>query len=157
GPFPTEDHGPDGDELRKTGFEFGTTTGRPRRCGWLDMVALKYIFDMSGFTSIALTKIDVLNNFEKIKIATGYNCKGRKLNGFPASIEMLENIEPVYIEVEGWKEDISKIRKYEELPEKTRKYVELIETMLGVPVSIVSVGPGREETIIRKEFIQLMK
>lgn len=156
GPFPTEDHGEDGNRLRKSGNEFGTTTGRARRCGWLDMTALKYVFEMSGFTSIALTKIDVLNDFDTIKVAVGYKHKGQKLKGFPASISMLEKIEPEYIEVPGWKTDISKIRSFEDLPEKAKKYVLLIEEMLGVPVSLISVGPGRNETIIRKEFIRLM-
>lgn len=157
GPFPTEDHGSDGSRLREIGSEFGTTTGRPRRCGWLDMVALKYVFEMSGFTSIALTKIDVLNSFDTIKIAVGYNCEGRKLKGFPASIEMLDKIEPEYIEVPGWKTDISKIRSFDELPERAKEYVALIEQMTGVKVSLISVGPGRNETIIRKEYISLLK
>ncbi|MGI6395153.1 MAG: adenylosuccinate synthase [bacterium] len=155
GPFPTEDHGASGEELRQVGAEFGTTTGRARRCGWLDAVALKYVFEMSGFTSIALTKIDVLNGFDKIKVATGYRYKGEELRGFPNSIKILENIEPVYVEIDGWKEDVSKMRKYEDLPENAKKYIKLIEDILKTPVSIISVGPGREETIIRKEHIGL--
>lgn len=155
GPFPTEDEGHDGEELRRIGHEFGTTTGRPRRCGWLDIVALGYIFEMSSFTSIALTKLDVLNGFSKIKVCTGYRLDGRRISGFPASIESLERIEPEYIELDGWQSDISKIRDFDLLPENAKKYIKYIEDMLKVPVSIVSVGPGREETIIRKEHISV--
>ena len=155
GPFPTEDTGYDGEELRRIGHEFGTTTGRPRRCGWLDIVALRYIFEMSSFTSIALTKLDVLNGFSKIKVCTGYKIDGRKINGFPASVEALEKIVPEYIELDGWQGDISKIRDFNLLPENAKKYIKYIETALKVPVSIVSVGPGRDETIIRKEYISV--
>ena len=157
GPFPTEDFGEDGEKLRQTGFEFGTTTGRPRRCGWLDLVALKYVFEMSGITSIALTKLDVLNGFETIKVCTGYKAEGRKIGSFPASIALCEKIEPEYAELKGWKCDISKIRKYEELPEAAKEYIAFIEKNLEVPVSIISVGPGRDETIVREEYISLFK
>ena len=155
GPFPTEDHGPDGEKLRQTGYEFGTTTGRPRRCGWLDLVALKYVFEMSGITSIALTKLDVLNDFDTIKVAVGYTAEGRKLNSFPASIALCEKIEPEYVELKGWKCDIAKIRNYDELPVEAKEYISFIEKKLGVPVSIISVGPGRDETIVRKEYLSL--
>ncbi|HNW81346.1 MAG TPA: adenylosuccinate synthase [bacterium] len=155
GPFPTEDHGHDGEELRKIGHEFGTTTGRPRRCGWLDTIALRYIFEMSSFTSIALTKLDVLNSFEKIKVCTGYILDGREIHGFPASIEAVERIQPVYTEIDGWKSDISKIRSFDDLPVNAKKYVKFIEKTLNAPVSIVSVGPGRDETIIRREYISV--
>jgi len=153
GPFPTEDFGEDGEKLRTTGGEFGTTTGRPRRCGWLDLVALKYIFKMSGFTSIALTKLDVLNGFDKIKVCTGYKTESRILNDFPCSIKELQNIEPQYIELDGWNCDISSIDKYENLPENAKKYISYIEKELRVPVSIVSIGPARNETIVRAEFL----
>lgn len=155
GPFPTEDHGSDGEKLRQTGFEFGTTTGRPRRCGWLDLVALKYVFEMSGITSIALTKLDVLNDFDTIKVAVGYTAEGRKLNSFPESIALCEKIEPEYVELKGWKCDIAKIRKYDDLPTEAKEYISFIEKKLGVPVSIISVGPGRDETIVRKEYLSL--
>ena len=153
GPFPTEDFGADGEELRKVGGEFGTTTGRPRRCGWLDIVALKYIFKMSGFTSIALTKLDVLNGFDTIKVCTGYKKESRIFTDFPCSINDLANIEPQYIEFEGWNCDISKVEKYEDLPLKAREYISYIEKELKAPVSIVSIGPARHETIIRPEFL----
>ena len=157
GPFPTEDSGADGEKLRQTGFEFGTTTGRPRRCGWLDLVALKYVFEMSGINSIALTKLDVLNDFDTIKVAVGYKAEGREIGSFPASISVCEKIEPEYVELKGWKCDIAKVRKYEDLPEKAKEYIAFIEKNLGVPVSIISVGPGRDETIVRKEYISLFR
>ena len=155
GPFPTEDFGSDGDKLRTTGFEFGTTTGRPRRCGWLDLVALKYVFEMSGITSIALTKLDVLNDFDMIKVAVGYKIEGRKINSFPASIEQCRKIEPEYVELKGWKCDIADIRKFDELPQEAKDYIAFIEKNLGVPVSIISVGADRTQTIVRKEFVSL--
>ncbi len=153
GPFPTEDKGDDGERLRENGGEFGTTTGRPRRCGWIDMVALKYIFKMSGFTSIALTKLDVLNSFEKIKIATSYMSGGKVIDGFPCIADDLNKVSPQYFEMDGWMSDISKIRSYEDLPKEAKLYISYIEKELKTPVSIISIGPGREETIVRKEFL----
>ena len=153
GPFPTEDFGADGETLRKVGCEFGTTTGRPRRCGWLDGVALKYIFDMSGFTSIALTKLDVLNSFAKIKVATAYRIDGKCFNYFPASINLVKRVEPVYTELDGWQCDISDVRDFNDLPAAAKNYISFIEKLLGVPVSIISVGADRAETIVRREFL----
>jgi adenylosuccinate synthase len=153
GPFPTEDFSETGDLLRKEGGEFGTTTGRPRRCGWLDLVALKYVFKMSGFSSIALTKLDVLNNFEKIKVCTSYRKEDRFFNSFPCSTDDLKNIEPQYIEFDGWLSDISKVRSFEELPLEAKNYIAYIEKELKAPVSIISVGPARDETIIRPQYL----
>ena len=110
---------------------------------------------MSGITSVALTKLDVLNDFDTIKVAVGYTAEGRKINSFPASIALCEKIEPEYAELKGWKCDIAKIRKYDDLPHEAKEYISFIEQKLGVPVSIISVGPGRDETIVRKEYISL--
>ncbi len=153
GPFPTEDFTSLGDSLRKEGGEFGTTTGRPRRCGWLDLVALKYVFKMSGFTSIALTKLDVLNSFEEIKVCTSYGKEGRVFRDFPCSIDDLKNIEPEYVTLPGWRSDVSKVRSYDELPDEAKDYIKFIEKELKTPVSIISVGPARDETIIRSEIL----
>lgn len=154
GPFPTEDFDDDGEKLAKAGHEFGTTTGRKRRCGWLDLVALKYVFDINGYTSIALTKLDVLNEFETIKVCTGYTYNGEKIE-FPTDASILEKIETQYEEIEGWNCDITGITSYDELPEKAKAYVRYIENALDTKISIVSIGPGREETIVRSENISL--
>jgi len=154
GPFPTEDFGPLGEKLGEVGHEFGTTTGRARRCGWVDLVALKYVFDMNGYTSIALTKLDVLNTFETIKVCTGYKYESQKIE-FPSDASVLEKIEPEYIEIEGWNSDITGVDSFDKLPVKAKEYVQYIEKALNTKVSIISIGPGREETIIRPEYISI--
>ena len=156
GPFPTEDFGSEGDKLRKEGNEFGTTTGRPRRCGWLDLPALKYVFDMNGYTSIALTKLDILNNFKTIKVCTGYKYNSKPI-AFPSNVSILSEITPEYIEIEGWNCDISGVETFDQLPEKAKEYVKFLEESLETKVSIVSIGPGRHETIIRPEYISFLK
>lgn len=148
GPFPTELKDPAGEKLRTAGHEFGTTTGRPRRCGWLDMVVLRYSCMVNGITEIALTKLDVLTGFEEIMVCTAYEINGKKTHEFPLQAELVEKAKPVYEKLPGWKEDISGIRKFSELPANARKYVKYIEKTLGVPVKFVSVGPKRDETII---------
>ena len=110
---------------------------------------------MSGITSVALTKLDVLNDFDAIKVAVSYSAEGKKIKSFPASIALCEKINPEYVELKGWKCDIAKIRKYDDLPMEAKEYISFIEKNLGVPVSIISVGPGRDETIIRKEYLSL--
>ncbi|MCC8035337.1 MAG: adenylosuccinate synthase [Rikenellaceae bacterium] len=147
GPFPTELFDADGERLREVGREFGATTGRPRRCGWLDLVALKYTVMLNGITSLIMMKSDVLTGFDKVKVAVAYNTPHGATARFPYEVD--ENTEPVYMEMEGWSEDISKIRNYERLPESFRRYVEFIESECGVPIRIISVGPDREETIMR--------
>ncbi|MCD8072314.1 MAG: adenylosuccinate synthase [Alistipes sp.] len=147
GPFPTELFDADGERLRKVGREFGATTGRPRRCGWLDLVALKYTVMLNGVTSLIMMKSDVMTGMEKIKVAVAYNTPHGSTASFPYEVD--ENTQPVYIEMEGWNEDISKIRKYDQLPEAFRNYVEFIESQCGVPIGIISVGPDRDETIMR--------
>ncbi|HPJ39577.1 MAG TPA: adenylosuccinate synthase [Spirochaetota bacterium] len=147
GPFPTEDTGEYGTMLREKGAEYGATTGRPRRCGWPDMQLLRHAKRVNGLTSIALTKLDVLSGIKKIKVAMGYMLNGERLDYFPST--MLHRVEPVYIEVDGWDEDITACTSYDELPENARKYIEFLEKEVGVKVSIVSVGPDRKNTIPR--------
>ena len=147
GPFPTELFDEDGERMRQIGMEFGATTGRPRRCGWLDMVALKYSVMMNGVTSLIMMKADVLNDFDRLKVAVAYRVNGERTTEFP--FETAGEIVPEYREFEGWKCDINSMRSYDEFPRQPKEYVEFIERETGVPVKIISVGPDREETIVR--------
>jgi len=149
GPFPTELNDTTGELLRKTGHEFGATTGRPRRCGWLDMVSLKYSIMVNGIKTIALTKLDVLDEFDEIKICTAYKKDGKLLKAFPTDVQTLEAIEPVCHSYKGWRAKISDAKKWKQLPKNCIKYVETIEKLSGVKVSIVSVGARRDQTIVR--------
>ncbi len=149
GPFPTELNDTTGETLRKIGHEFGATTGRPRRCGWLDMVSLKYSLMVNGISEIALTKLDVLDSFDEIRICVGYKSGGKLLKSFPTDVHTLETVEPVYQSYKGWNEDITGAKKWKQLPKRTAKYVETIEKLSGVKVSIVSVGARRDQTIVR--------
>jgi adenylosuccinate synthase len=149
GPFPTEDFGEWGDYLRDKGGEFGATTGRPRRCGWLDMVALRYAVRINGLGVLALTKLDVLSGLEEIQVALEYSLEGKQYREFTPSASFLENVEPRYVSLPGWQEDISKCRSFEELPQEAQNYVKFIEEHAEVPVGLIGVGPGREETILR--------
>ncbi len=148
GPFPTELTNETGEQLRKIGGEYGATTGRPRRCGWLDMVSLNYSIRVNGIREIALTKLDVLDSFDEIKICTAYNVGSKPLKSFPTDIQTLEKISPVYKTVKGWKEKISGVKKFKQLPKNAQKYIELIEKISGAKVSIVSVGARRDQTIM---------
>jgi adenylosuccinate synthase len=147
GPFPTELNNETGDILRKTGFEFGATTGRPRRCGWLDLPALKYSVMINGVTKLFMTKSDVLSGFDVIKVCVSYKINGKETSEIP--FEHDADIQPVYREFPGWKDNITSVKKYDSLPQSLKKYIEFIETETGVPVAIVSVGPDRQETIFR--------
>lgn len=149
GPFPTEDTGENGNRLREKGGEYGATTGRPRRCGWLDMVALRYAVRVNGMSSIALTKLDVLTDFERIPVCTGYEIDGKTEEHFPSGVHRQWKAKPVYEYLEGWKEDLSACTKFDQLPHQARKYVEFIEKTCGVPVNLIGVGPGRDQTILR--------
>ncbi|WOK93073.1 adenylosuccinate synthetase, chloroplastic [Canna indica] len=150
GPFPTELLGKDGELLRAAGMEFGTTTGRPRRCGWLDLVALKYCCQINGFSSLNLTKLDVLSELPEIKIGVSYRKNdGEKLKSFPADLCLLEQIQVDYEVLPGWKSDISSIRCYNDLPLAARQYVERIEELIGVPINYIGVGPGRDAIILK--------
>ena len=148
GPFPTELLDETGSELRNLGHEFGSTTGRPRRCGWLDLPAMKYSLMINGVTRLLMTKADVMSGFKTVKICTSYKIDGKTCNELPYNNDSV--IEPVYTDFEGWEEDITGYRNYAELPPALKKYIEFIETQTGVPVTMVSVGPDREETIFRK-------
>lgn len=148
GPFPTELFDEVGQQLRDIGHEYGAVTGRERRCGWLDMVALKYSIMVNGVTQLIMMKADVMNDFESLKVAVAYDLGGRQTTDFPYSVEGME-IRPVYREFKGWKSDLRQVRRYEDFPEAFRHYVEFIEEETGVPVKIISVGPDRAETIVR--------
>ena len=152
GPFPTELFDENGEFLREKGHEYGTTTGRARRCGWLDAVILKYSVRVSGITHFALTRLDTLTGLKKIKICTGYKFNGRIITDFPASLEDLAQCEPVYEEFDGWEEDIQGAKTFEDLPYNAQKYVKRIEELMGIKATIISVGPERNQTIILKDF-----
>ncbi len=147
GPFPTEVDGEQGEHIRKKGGEFGSTTGRPRRCGWFDAVAIQHSVRISGVDSLIVTKLDVLDDQETIRICTGYKNENKVHKNFPADIEILNNCEPVYEEVTGWQEDTTKVRSIEGLPEKAIDYIRKIEDIVGVKVEMVSVGPERLQII----------
>lgn len=147
GPFPTELLDDTGERLRKEGHEFGATTGRPRRCGWLDLVALRYTSMINGMTDYAITKMDVLSGFEEIKVCTAYRYNGKETSRFPSETQTLERVEPVYETLEGWKEDISGISRADDLPAAARKYLRFITERTGVSISMISTGPKREQTI----------
>ncbi len=153
GPFPTEDTGEVGARLRGTGAnpwdEFGTTTGRPRRCGWLDLVALRYAARINDFTELALMKLDVLSGFAELRVAVAYRCDGERIERFPPDAETLRRCEPVYETLPGWREEIRGCRSWRELPKNAQAYVKFIEQAVGVPVALVSVGRSFEETIWR--------
>jgi adenylosuccinate synthase len=149
GPFVTELENETGDRIRVAGHEFGTTTGRPRRCGWLDTVIVKYSARVNGMTCIALMLLDVLTGFETVKICKGYKYGEETIVNFPASLNVLGKCEPIYEELPGWTEDISECTSYDALPENAKAYIEKIELLTGIPVKIISVGPKRSQTIIR--------
>ncbi len=148
GPFPTELFDEIGDTIQKKGAEFGATTGRKRRCGWLDTVLLRNAARLNGLTGLVITKLDVLDGLTSLKICTGYEYNGEILDDFPAALKTLGACKPVFETLPGWSEDISGIRKLEDLPENARRYLDRIEELLETPIDIVSVGPGRDETII---------
>lgn len=147
GPFPTELFGEMGEHIRRTGFEYGTTTGRPRRCGWLDTVILRFAVRVNGLTSLAVNKLDTLTGIDKLKVCVAYVKNGVKIENFPCDISDLEGCEPVYVEVDGWKEDIENVRSYDDLPAAAKAYIKLIEREAGVPVKMIGVGPDREQNI----------
>ena len=148
GPFPTELFDETGEALCRLGHEFGAVTGRKRRCGWLDMVALKYAIMVDGVTKLIMMKADVMNDFDTIKVAEAYEIDGRRVTEFPYDIQ--DDVKPVYREFKGWKTDLKQVRRYEDFPAEFKTYVEYIERETGVPVAIISVGPDRDETIVRQ-------
>ncbi|UCF05556.1 MAG: adenylosuccinate synthase [bacterium] len=150
GPFPTELTGEVGTTLRERGKEYGTTTGRPRRCGWFDLVASKYSVRLNGFSEIALTKLDVISGLPAVKICTAYSMNGETLTRFPQELSVFHKCEPVYEELPGWGEDEIRVDSFDELPKNARRYIELLEERLGVKISFISTGPARGETIVRE-------
>lgn len=149
GPFPSELRDAIGDTIRERGHEYGTTTGRPRRCGWFDAVAARYSAALSGITHLAVMHLDTLTGFERIGVCTGYTTPEGPLSGFVADCSLLERAEPVFEFLPGWDEDLRQVRSFEELPARTRQYLDRIEALVGVPVAIASVGPDRTQTLIR--------
>jgi len=147
GPFPTELNDEIGKGLCERGFEFGTTTGRRRRCGWLDLVQLKYCHMINDFTEFAVTKLDILTGVQTLKVAVEYKLNGNTVEGYPSEIETLEKVEVVFKELPGWSEDISKCRVYSELPENAKLYIQFLEKTLDVPVRWIGVGPEREAIV----------
>ncbi|HUH50976.1 MAG TPA: adenylosuccinate synthase [Flavobacterium sp.] len=147
GPFPTELNDEIGQAMAKMGNEFGSVTGRARRCGWLDLVALKYAVQVNGVTELYMMKGDVLSGFETLKICTAYTYKGEVIEHFPYNIEP-ENVEPIYVDIKGWKTDLTKMTTYDELPQEVKDYVSFIEKEVEVPIKIISVGPDRKQTIL---------
>lgn len=148
GPFPTELFDETGDKLREYGFEFGSVTGRPRRCGWIDLVALRYAIMIDGVSRLIMMKSDVLDTFETIKACVAYDIDGERVTEFP--YEVGDNIKPVYVEMKGWQTDMTKMREEDQFPKEFSDYIAFLEKELGVPIHIVSLGPDRAQTIIRK-------
>jgi len=148
GPFPTEEHGPLGDRLRDAGGEYGTTTGRPRRCGWFDAVAVAHAVRVSGVDALVLTKLDVLAGIDPLRIAVAYEIDGERTDRFPAGAADLARVKPVYEDLPGWTEDLAGARSLGELPAAARSYIERIEELVGCPVSLVGTGPGRGSEIV---------
>ena len=153
GPFPTEQLNETGEKLRAVGHEFGTVTGRPRRTGWLDACVIRYAAQLSGIDYMTVTKLDVLDNFDEIKLCVAYKLDGKILNEFPASLKVLAQVEPVYETFTGWKTDTSKIRRYEDLPANAKIYLERLAEVTGIKLGIISVGPNRDQTIVVEENI----
>ena len=149
GPFPTEQANNIGDYIRERGNEYGTTTRRPRRCGWFDAVAAKYSADLCGVTAIALTLLDVLSGLDRIQVCTGYRYRGQRLDYFRADMDVLAEVEPVYETLPGWNGNITACRRFEELPREAQTYVKTLEKLVGAPIRIVSVGPERTATLLR--------
>ena len=150
GPFPTELTGPEGEKLRQDGDEYGATTGRPRRCGWFDAVAVRHAVRLNGLTGIALTKLDVLTGLPKIRVCTAYQAGAKLLRHFPASLKVMESLEPVWEEFEGWQEPVSGARSIADLPANARRYMERLEELVETEIVIASIGPDRDQTIIIK-------
>jgi len=149
GPFPTEQANDIGDYIRERGNEYGTTTRRPRRCGWLDVMAVRYSVDLCGITHVALMLLDVLSGLDAVKICTGYKYRGAALDYFRADMDTLAEVEPVYETLPGWRGNISGCRRFEELPKEAQTYVKRVEQLIGAPIKMVSVGPERTATLIR--------
>ncbi|MCG8402019.1 MAG: adenylosuccinate synthase [Firmicutes bacterium] len=152
GPFPTELHDKMGEQIRERGREFGTTTGRPRRCGWYDAVIARYAARINGLEYLAVTKLDVLTGLDTIRVCVGYRYKDQIIDQFPVSLKMMAQCQPVYKEFPGWQEDISTVTDFNQLPQNARDYIRHLEDLSGVPAAIVGVGPGRAQTLVLREL-----
>ncbi|HHV28746.1 adenylosuccinate synthase [Acetivibrio mesophilus] len=148
GPFPTEQDNEMGDTIRELGWEYGTTTGRPRRCGWLDLVMIKYAARVNGLTALAINHVDTIGKLPKIMLCVAYKKNGQETRNFPSSLKELAQCEPVYEEFDGWEEDISKVKSFNDLPDNAKKYLRRIEEIVGVKIKLIGVGKEREQTII---------
>jgi adenylosuccinate synthase len=153
GPMPTELLGEMGDALRERGWEYGATTGRPRRCGWFDAVAGRYTVRLNGLTSVALTRLDVLDHFSTIQISTAYRLDGEPTTIFPAATRALARCQPVYEELPGWEQETSAVRRFQDLPPAARAYVQRIQELIGCRIDLVSVGPERDQAIVINPII----
>jgi adenylosuccinate synthase len=138
--------------LRAAGSEFGATTGRPRRCGWLDAVMLREAVTVNGITDLAINKLDILSGLGELKVAPQYKIDGKLTSDFPMTLDELERAEPVYQTLPGWREDVSGVREYDDLPGDTRRYIEQVESFVDVPAAFISIGPGRDATIARNDL-----
>ena len=147
GPFPTELNDKTCEFLRNSGNEFGATTGRPRRCGWLDLVILRYSVRINGISKLAVTKLDVLDDLDPIRICMSYRYKGKKIDEFPADLDTLMNCEPIYEELFGWKKNTNGLTDYKDLPNNAKRYLDFIEKEIGVPIYLISTGSKRDQTI----------
>ena len=152
GPFPTELMDETGEKIRQLGFEFGTTTGRSRRCGWFDAVIARYAVRVNGISDFAITKLDVLTGLDILKICVGYSAQGQRIDEFPQSQKIFNQCQPIYEEMPGWQEDLTQVKKFEDLPKNARNYIHRLEVLSGVKATLVAVGPGREQTIVRGEI-----
>ncbi len=149
GPFPTEQNNPTGDQIRERGHEYGTTTGRPRRCGWIDSVALRYTAAISGATGLCIMLLDVLSGFDELRICTHYELRGQKTDWFPADALELDHVTPIYETLTGWHEPLDHVTAFDQLPQNAQNYLARLEHHIGVPIKIVSIGPARHQTLIR--------
>ncbi|MDJ0663395.1 MAG: adenylosuccinate synthase [Acidimicrobiia bacterium] len=150
GPFPTELHDETGAQMVELGGEFGTVTGRRRRCGWLDLVALRYAVRVNGLTELAMTKLDILSHFETLRVGVAYDSLGERFDNFPRQQRILYNCHPVYEELPGWNTDISEVRSFDGLPKEAKEYIAYVEQAIGIPVRMIGVGPSRDATVMRK-------
>lgn len=151
GPFPTELKDEQGNTLRERGREYGATTGRPRRCGWFDLVVARYAVRVNGLHHVAITKLDVLDEFDLVKVCTGYKFNGEIIKDFPADLKILENLEPVYTEFKGWKRSTAGVRRFEDLPAEAQSYLKALEEMMECPIAVISTGASREDSIVLSE------
>ena len=148
GPFPTEIFGEEAEKIREIAGEFGTTTGRPRRIGWFDAIAAKYSAQINGLDSIVITKLDILDHFEKIKVCTGYKHRGKEIDFFPSDEIVLSEIEPIYEEFNGWNESTYNVDSIEKINSNAKEFIKNLEKIIGIPIDIISTGPSRKATII---------